>query len=174
MLAMTSMEIMWEETKLKKFLQILFSLLSVVMVALLLMHQSQSYCENLVEVSKRAGVEKALKGWVVDNLVNKQISKNDILGGGGMWPGMFGLKPEKADFDWSFLGFESHSQIRLVGLRARDILDGNLHEIKSVFFGEQSRHGILVRYPGSNEFGVDEAYLTRISSDIAVVCREGD
>jgi hypothetical protein len=59
-----------------------------------------------------------------------------------------------------------------VALRGGAADAGRTSGVQSAFFGERSGFGFLVLFPGSTEFGIEGAFLTRISDRIAVVCRE--
>ena len=128
---------------------------------------NSNYCDALVEKSKNEPIKKLLLTWVNKNIANKKITESDVVFGGGMWPGFERLK---VNFDWDALGVSEFSHIRLV----RKIEGVGLNNVQSVFFGEKSRYGILVKVSGSSEFWIDKKYFSYSDNDIAVICREGD
>ena len=88
-----------------------------------------------------------------------------------------GLYRHKTEFDWQILGFdERRAQVRIVGPHPIDIVDDEVTNIKSVFFAERSRIGVLVKAPDSNDYGVgsDEQFLIPISENVAVICIPSD
>jgi hypothetical protein len=130
------------------------------------------YCEKLQTKVKNNELRNQLKDWVEKNISKNNIVFDDVIAGGGMWPGMFWYK--NAEIDWEILNYRTRSQVRLIGKDIGLDKDDKVTGIQSVFFGEQSRYGIIVKVPKSNEFGVNDSYLKHISPDIAVVCRVKD
>lgn len=131
---------------------------------------SGTYCDSITQLARNPENVGVLKNWVAKNVVENGVETTDLRLGGGMWPGIFWYNKK---FDWETLGFREGSQVRLVGPKAGDLKHDRLENIQSVFFGEKSRYGILVRLPSSNEFGINPSYLKYVSEDgnIAVVCR---
>jgi len=127
--------------------------------------------------ARAEGVETYLTEWVARTVTPEGLRGLEVFSVGGMWPGVFGFR---GMVDWTKLGFASNSEFRFVGTFGRagfgpeDLATGRTEGISSVFFAERSRYGFLVRRPGSPDFGVDPQYLTPISENFAVVCRQGD
>lgn len=124
-----------------------------------------NYCAGLIALAESHEVQADLRRWVAENVIGRTYTYDDpdVYGAGGMYPGFYWLK---TDFDWSSLGFdEQWAQVRLVG---------KLDDVKSVFFGERSRYGVLVRNGTSGTFGVPEQHLRVIADDIAVLCGPED
>lgn len=137
------------------------------MLANLTACSAEPYCGHLESVAKNPVVERQLKEWVRENVVDKKITMNDVMLGGGMWPGLYWYPTQ---FDWNLLGFNPDAQIRFVGAMIVEDDNGRIKNIKSVFFGERSRYGILIRLPGATDFGVNPRYLAPVSEDVAIVC----
>ena len=127
---------------------------------------STEYCASLVETAKSPEAQSTMRRWVAENIVDGGFSGDPkrVHGAGGRVPGFFYVD---TDFDFSKLRFERQGagQIRLVSLPDK---------VESVFFGERSRYGMLVRTAGSEEFGVDDDRLVWRDGDVAVVCKERD
>lgn len=126
---------------------------------------SASYCEKLRKTAELKEVQAELMGWVDRHVKGKSFDSEDVLLGGGMWPGVYWYP---VDFDWSVLGFGKRTQIRLVGPKTT----ADLENVQSVYFGERSRYGILVSLDAYDGYGLGEAEanLTKVSHRIAVVC----
>jgi len=127
---------------------------------------STEYCASLIETAKSPESQSIMRRWVAKNIVDGAFAGNParVHGAGGRVPGFAYVD---TDFDFSKLHFDrkEHGQIRLVSLP---------NEVESVFFGERSRYGILVRAAGSEGFGVDDDWLAWRGGDVAVVCKERD
>jgi hypothetical protein len=130
----------------------------------------QEYREALVDKMKDTDVSNTLERWARDNVFQKQLKRSDVKFGGRMVPGLYRYETE---FDWQLLGFdEKYAQVRLVGPHVRHVSDDEVTNIRSVFFAERSRLGVLVKAPDSDDYGVgsDEQFLTPISENVAVIC----
>lgn len=147
-------------------------MLMLFMLMLLSSCDSQTYCETLMSTAQKPEVVAIMKKWAKKYVIeNNKYSESDYRLGGGMWPGIYRLDRK---LDWASIDFSSNSQMRFVGPKAGDLKNGKLDKIHSIYFGEKSRRGILLRMPDSNKFGVSERYLKYVSNDVAVVCREKD
>ena len=144
--------------------------LAVVTLGTIGCDEKTSYCDNLRSVVASEQVQSYLRDWVARYIIEMPVARDDLVPAGGMWPGFYFLK--STGFDWSVLRFGPHSQIRLVGLVDIEDLADVTGPVTSVYFGERTRQGVLVRIPGSREFGVDNKFLIPIAADIAIVCRE--
>jgi len=140
---------------------------ALVVSTLLGCSDSDQYCRGLIETARSADTQAYLRDWVSQNIYERRYSgdKSDIQGAGGMWPGFFWVDLE---FDWSRLNLKNENgfgQIRLVEYP---------DHVSSVFFGERSGFGFLVRTPGSGNFGIDDGYVEWHDDDMVVICRERD
>lgn len=121
------------------------------------------YCSGLRELGEDEEVQIWLRKQIDTYVVNREITADDILSGGGMVPGTYWLL---ADLDWGRLNFENAGQMRLIG--------DSLSNIDAVFFGERSRQGLMVKMPNSQTFGLAEDSISLINDDIAMICIERD
>jgi hypothetical protein len=125
----------------------------------------ETKCNELIDIAKKKNVQNILRSWVHAKFSKVEDIRKTIGSGYGVWPGDFSFDEE---FPWSKIGFNRYSQINLVGPTSMDELDN----IRSIFFGEVSRYGILIKPNNSLSFGVDGKFLVEISDDVAVVCRK--
>lgn len=145
-----------------KLMRISISLV-VILLSVLAASCSQSdreYCRSLEARFSDAELQAYLLDWVENNIVGRSFSPEEALPAGGMVPGRHWLTT--AEIEWSRFDYSETSQVRLVGQ--------SLANVDSVFFGERSRKGVLVRMPTSPTFGVDEEYLSLLSERVAVYC----
>lgn len=144
-----------------------FLILSIFLISC---NSDDEYCQSLEKIASDPNKASYLIRWAKSNVIERQYNLKEVSIGGGMWPGRYWVHTK---FDWSILGFEAESQVRLVGDITTDS-DGFLKEIESVYFGERSRKGILIKLPKSDNFGVNTNFLTKVAKNIAVVCRPYD
>lgn len=138
-------------------------LLMILPLSVLTASCSQSdreYCGSLEARFTDAELQVYLLDWVEKNIVDKSFSPEEAMPAGGMVPGRHWLTT--AEIEWSRLDYSQSSQVRLVGQ--------SLTDVDSVFFGERSRRGVLVRMPASSTFGVNKEYLSLLSERVAVYC----
>ena len=128
---------------------------------------SDQYCERLIEAAGSPDAQTIMRNWVSQNINDRQYTgdQSRIHGAGGKWPGHAWLE---ANLDWSVLNLNHENGSRDVRLVSFP------DDVSSVFFSERSRFGILVRTPGSENFGIDDKYIQWQDNDIAVICRDGD
>lgn len=135
-----------------------------------LSYSEGKHCGALKEKAAVPEIEAYLTDWVDGNLssVEFKMLENIRLGGGA--PG--GVWWYKNTFPWNGIGFKEESQIRII---SRVIPENTKHKesIESLFFGEVSGRGYLVRPKYSKTFGVNEKNLHVISERLAVVCMLG-
>ena len=141
--------------------------LALIVLLLFGCSDSEEYCGSLIETAASADAQDIMRDWQSQNIHERRYSgdTSDIQGAGGMWPGHIWVD---VDFDWAALNLGGEvvlPQIRLVSFS---------DDVNSVFFGERSGYGLLVRTAGSEDFGVDHSFISWRDDDIAVVCRERD
>ena len=122
-----------------------------------------SYCDRLAELVYEESVSKGLVTWVDGHLPEPLVELSSLEGGGGMWPRLF--RYPKA-YSRDSIGFGPDSQVRVVGK-----VSGDRFEIQSVYFGERTRQGLLVRQKQSETFGVPSQDIAVSLGRVAVVCR---
>ena len=135
---------------------------------------NQMYCETLVGKLNDSDAVNTLELWAKDNVFQKDLKKSDVKFEGRIVPGFYRYPTE---FNWQVLGFdEKKAQVRIVGPHTKDIVDEKVTNIKSVFFAERSRLGVLVKAPGTDDYGVgsDKEFLTPVSENVAVLCIPSD
>ncbi len=126
------------------------------------------YCDRLAEIAADPSVEHYLLTWVDENIGDDLDPDIELHGAGGRWPGHMYID---TDFEWSRLKITENGQVRLIGPFSRR--EGEIFEsVTSVFFGDRSRKGIVVKAQSNGDFGVQSEFLLPISSRIAVVCRD--
>ncbi|MDM4773061.1 hypothetical protein [Solimonas sp. SE-A11] len=131
----------------------------------------KAYCDGLAEKARNPQLQAVLRSWVAENVAGRSIDKSEVEDGGGMWPGLFRLKNPPR---FEQLGMGQSFQVRLMGPRSSEGLNkGN--SVVSVFFGERSRQGVVVRLPASSTFGVEPVEkVVPVAADIGVICGERD
>ncbi len=117
------------------------------------------YCASLEERAGSSDVRSYLIGWVDQNVDGRTFSLEEAPPTGGMVPG--GSWVQRADVEWDKVGFGEPSQVRLVESRKN---------VYSVYFGERSRKGFLVKLRSSDSFGVDSEDLSLVTDRFAVFC----
>ena len=126
-----------------------------------------SYCQNLLRVVSKPDTQSYISNWVTTNIRDSEIRADQIQVRGLQIPGR---DVYAVGFDWET------SNVRLVGLRAGEKLDGEFDSFDSIFLGERSRYGVLVDISGHPEFGLgtDSQYVTMVSPSIGVLCIDVD
>lgn len=146
----------------------LYKVKRVLIFVLILLTMSCSkvdYCEKLELIIEDPDKASFMVDWVDKNFKDSliQIDHSKYILGGGMWPGQYWYPTE---FDWSRLGFRKDSQIRLLGENTE-----NGFRLISIYFGERTRQGLLVKYAESSTFGVSEEHIVSKNGRVAAVCR---
>lgn len=119
-----------------------------------------SYCATLEHRVQTGTFREYLMDWVDANVAGRQFTAEEAIPTGGKGPGSWLVG---ADIEWSKIDFDERSQVRLVPIGG---------DSRSVYFGERSRAGILVRLPKASDFGVDDKAIRYSSGRIAVFCLE--
>ena len=104
----------------------------------------------------------------VDNYdtVKPRSLKNLALSSSSMKPGDLEIL---VDFPWEKIGFQKQSKVMLVAPPRNGNLDVN--DAISVFFGEQSGHGILVKFANSPSFDLIEIQGAEVVTErVAILC----
>jgi len=131
---------------------------------------NDKYCNDIEAKFSDLDLQSYLIEWVDENIVGRKFLEDEIWTSGGIKPGYFWL-PD-SEVDWVKFNFWERSQVRFIG----PSYDANLSEIeteiKSIFFAERSRKGVLVRMPDSTTFGVNDSELRPISDRVAVYCMQ--
>lgn len=125
----------------------------------------EKYCDDLERRFSDPELQGYLIDWVDANVVGHTFSDDETSMGGGMVPGWHWLP--YAVVDWDRLDFREQSQVRLVASSGP-----SAREAESIYFGERSRRGVLVRMPDSLAFGVKESELRPISDRVAIYCMQ--
>ena len=129
------------------------------------------YCSRLATIAEDESVQEYLVAWVDEKILQQPLTFGRVKSGGLMIPGRYMLLDGP---DWSVLGFSAEdSQVRLVGPSASDVNSGDLRSsVASVFFGERSRYGILVKTSSAPDVGLgaDLSFVTWITDQVGVVC----
>lgn len=137
-------------------LQLLFLFLSMAVV--LACDEGDMYCDDLEALVADPKTGAFLLSWVESNIEGTIFKRRDV------WPGGAGPGSElrNVEIDWSILNFGAEARIHLVG--------DDFNDIQSVFFGERTGQGILVRTSSGKSFGVNHSSLRIQSEMIAVIC----
>lgn len=73
-----------------------------------------------------------LKKWIEENVQGNTVSKSHVQRQILIMPGYYGYQ---VDFEWEVLGFnEKRSQIKLINPHPKDVVDGEVVNIRSIFF----------------------------------------
>jgi hypothetical protein len=127
-------------------------------------HSDQNYCERLTSKLQREPQTRAvLLSWVQDNVERRVLNRQDVIFGGGMVPGAYRLDRQ---FDWKLLDFREDAQIRIIG--------DDYARPTSIFFGERSRAGIIVRLRSSSNFGVPNDAVVDLGDRVGIYCATRD
>ena len=157
--------------KLKRILLILGSVLLVSCVP-----NSYKSCDQLVAIASKKEVASYLQEWAAKHVFNAEVPSAHVVMYGGRAPAsyLYPIESHSIGFDWRVLGYNPERQLRisLVGPMAADSMGPTITNVKSVFFSERSRYGILVKAPGASDYGVGThgKFLKPISENIAVIC----